>query len=75
MPAFLDGHVLPETYEYWLQAKAIAHSRRDRKRGHKCTVVAYREAIHAAVVQSQGKDAYTGGKLHWHLISQYRNDE
>jgi hypothetical protein len=34
----------------------------------------YREAIHNAVVSSQGKDTYTGETLDWHLISQYNND-
>jgi hypothetical protein len=29
--------------------------------------------IHRAVLESKGKDAYTGKKLNWKLISQYDN--
>jgi len=72
---FLDGVVKPEAYERWLKRKAAAHVKRDRKRGHKCTGAPYREAIHAAVVLSGGKDAYTGETLDWHLISTYKNED
>lgn len=63
-------------YETWLQRRAIAHVRRDRKRGHSAATVAeYKAAIHAAVVRSQGRDAYTGERLRWGLISTYDNDQ
>lgn len=75
MPSFLENVVTPEAYERWLKRKADAHLKRDRKRGHACTGSAYREAIHAAVVISNGKDAYTGEKLDWHLISTYNNKD
>lgn len=75
IPSFLEGIVTPEAYERWLKRKAAAHVKRDRGRGHQCTGAAYREAIHAAVILSQGKDAYTGEKLHWHLVSTYKNEE
>ncbi len=75
LPAFLDGVVSAEAYERWLKRKAAAHVKRDRGRGHQCTGAAYREAIHAAVILSGGKDAYTGEKLDWRLISTYKNDE
>jgi len=35
----------------------------------------YKEAIHGAVVLSQGRDAYTGERLDWKLISTYNNNE
>lgn len=75
MPSFLEGVVTPEAYQRWLIRKAAAHVKRDRKRGHECTHSAYREAIHQAVFRSRGKDAYTGEKLDWHLISTYNNDD
>ncbi len=75
LPPFLDGVVSPETYERWLKRKAAAHVRRDRRRGHTCSGAEYREAIHAAVVISDGKDSYTGESLDWHLISTYRNED
>lgn len=76
MPAFLDGVVLPEAYERWLGRKAMAHVKRDRKRGHLAVTCAlYKEAIHAAVVVSGGRDAYTGEQLDWKLISNYKNED
>jgi hypothetical protein len=75
MPKFLGGIVSPEAYDRWLKRKAAAHLKRDKNRGHQCTGAAYREAIHAAVVLSEGMDAYTGEKLEWHLISKYKNEE
>lgn len=75
LPPFLQGVVTSEAYERWLKRKAAAHVKRDRGRGHNCTGAAYREAIHAAVILSQGMDAYTGEKLDWHLISTYKNEE
>lgn len=78
MPAFLEGETSPEAYEHWLGRKAMAHVKRDRARGHSAdgtTRSLYKEAIHAAVLLSEGRDAYTGERLHWHLISKYKNDE
>lgn len=75
MPQFLESVVTPAAYERWLVRKAAAHVKRDRRRGHTCTGSTYREAIHAAVVLSGGKDAYTGEELAWHLISTYNNED
>jgi hypothetical protein len=76
MPAFLSESVSAEAYERWLTRKAAAHVKRDRKRSHSgVTQSLYKEAIHAAVVLSNGKDAYTGEALDWHLISKYDNEE
>jgi hypothetical protein len=38
-------------------------------------VASDKDAIHAAVCATQGRDAYTGEKLDWSLVSQYDNDE
>jgi hypothetical protein len=75
MPPFLEGVVKPEKYESWLGRKASAHVKRDRKRGRAASVSLYKEAIHAAVVLSGGKDAYTGEHLDWARIGTYDNDE
>jgi hypothetical protein len=75
MPSFLERTVSPDAYDRWLRHKAAAHVKRDRKRDHTCTISAYKEAIHAAVVLSEGKDAYTGENLRWELISTYANAE
>lgn len=75
-PAFLEGRVHPLLYSRWLQRKAMAHRKRDRSRGNAdATLEQYKVAIHAAVVRSEGVDAYTGAELRWELISQYDNDE
>ncbi|MBW8074723.1 MAG: hypothetical protein GJU74_04995 [Metallibacterium scheffleri] len=63
-------------YSRWLQRKAAAHVKRDRRRGNSnATVSAYKQAIHNAVVASGGRDAYTGEDLDWSLISQYDNEK
>lgn len=75
-PQCLVGRVEPKAYSLWLQRKAIAHVRRDRKRGNtSATVSRYKQAIHKAVIASNGCDAYTGEELNWSLISQYDNEK
>lgn len=74
LPPFLESIVTREAYERWLVRKAAAHVKRDRKRGHTCADAAYRNAIHQAVIESDGHDAYTGERLDWSLISTYDND-
>jgi hypothetical protein len=74
-PAFLEGVVSPEAYERWLTRKAAAHVKRDVARGRTALRPLYKEAIHAAVILSNGCDCYTGEPLDWHLISTYRNEE
>ncbi len=63
-------------YEKWLRRKAVAHVRRDRNRGYKlATNEIYKIAIHKAVCESEGKDAYTEERLDWSLISKYDNEQ
>ena len=73
LPPELGQMTSQASYSRWLHWKAVAHARRDRARGHDCTVSAYKDAIHQAVAASQGRDAYTGERLHWNLISTYDN--
>ncbi|MDO9226469.1 MAG: hypothetical protein Q8M09_19760 [Pseudomonadota bacterium] len=75
-PAFLAGVVSQDVYLRWLQRKAQAHVKRDRRRGNvSATNAAYKQAIHAAVLDCAGRDSYTGDWLQWERISQYDNDE
>jgi hypothetical protein len=75
LPTFLIDIVTQDVYERWLRRKAQAHVRRDRQRGNAtATGEANRTAIHAAVLESGGRDFYTGEELKWSLISQYDND-
>ena len=54
----------------------MAHVKRDRQRGHlAATRALYKEAIHAADLLSEGRDAYTGEQLNWSLISTYKNED
>lgn len=74
LPAFIMGQCSEEKYLRWLHRKAVAHVRRDQARGNKEAKCAeYKFAIHGAVQQSVGKDAYTGHPLDWSLISAYDN--
>ncbi len=76
LPAFLVGTVTQDHYDRWLQRKAVAHVRRDRKRGNPSAMNAeYKVEIHRAVIDSKGKDCYTGEKLDWSLISKYDNKQ
>lgn len=75
LPAFLVGVVSEELYLRWLLRKARAHVVRDRARGMSASGAQYRDAIHAAVLASEGLDHYTGERLDWHLISTYANTE
>ena len=76
LPSFLIGRCEASVYLRWLKAKAIAHVRRDRKRGNLvATRMLYMRAIHAAVAASGGNDFYTGERLEWERISTYSNDE
>lgn len=66
---------LERAYLRWLARKAGAHVRRDRARGNStATPEAYKRAIHAAVLESGGRDAYTGQPLRWDLISKFENE-
>ena len=76
LPQFLIGRVDPLVYERWLGRKAAAHLKRDRKRGYEdVSGASYRDAIHQAVIESDGRDCYTGEALDWRLLSKYNNDE
>jgi hypothetical protein len=76
VPPFLTGKMAQATYQRWLDRKARAHVKRDRKRGNGvATREAYMVAIHRAVVLSDGMDDYTGEALDWSLISRYNNEE
>ncbi len=74
LPAFLAETVSQERYERWICHKARTHVRRDRKRGNTAvTNEEYNLAIHRAVIESEGRDFYTGEMLNWSLISTYEN--
>ena len=76
LPTFIENHFTREQYVRWLQRKAEAHIRRDRKRGNTGgSVSEYKRAIHQAVCLCAGHDAYTGEMLDWHLLSTYDNTQ
>jgi len=61
-------------YKRWLNKKANAHRKRDKRRcarrgrRFEYTAVDYRRAVHRAVWMSLGFDAYTGEYVHWNLL-------
>jgi len=76
LPPFLEQNFTREQYVRWLQRKAEAHIRRDRKRGNiSGSVSEYKRAIHQAVCACDGRDVYTGEMLDWHLLSTYDSAE
>jgi len=75
-PEFLEDQCDPLEFDRWLERKARAHLKRDRKRGNaNATRESYKIAIYEAVIRSKGIDAYTGKTLRWDLISKYDNDQ
>lgn len=75
-PPFLVRHVSQTEYEKWLSSKANTHIKRDQNRGNRqSTREQYKLAIHNAVVESEGLDAYTGKPLRWDLIRAYNNTD
>lgn len=76
LPQFLVNRVDTLIYERWLARKAAAHLKRDRKRGYEgISGSKYRDEIHQAVMESEGRDYYTGEKLNWALLSKYNNEK
>lgn len=76
LPENMFGLVDQDIYERWLHRKALSHVKRDRARGNtSATNEKYKIAIHQAVCESNGKDAYTNEGLDWSLLSQYDNEQ
>lgn len=74
LPPFLVNICTSRVYKRWLHRKAMAHFKRDSKRGIKnISCSSYRDAIHKAVLNGGQFDAYTGEALDWTLISKYDN--
>jgi hypothetical protein len=76
LPEFLVKVVTQEKYERWLQGRSIAHVRRDKRRGNRrAKNVEYKTAIHDAVTNSGGLDAYTKETLKWSLLGKWNNQK
>jgi hypothetical protein len=77
LPKCLVGRCTQQQYTKWLQRKAAAHVRRDKKRQEdgSITISKYKQAIHGAVCAGGDRDFYTGESLDWSLISKYRNKD
>lgn len=74
LPIALRDVCTGAAYKKWLHRKAAAHVIRDRKRWRiPLSVADYKRAIHAAVRETEKRDAYTGELLDWTLISKYDN--
>jgi hypothetical protein len=74
VPECIKAHCDQLKYSRWLQRKAAAHAKRDRKRDMGCTIARYKTEIHAAVCSSGHLDFYTGEPLDWSLVSTYDNE-
>jgi len=77
LPDFVSATPLTQAgYQRWLHGRAVAHVKRDKKRGNTtATNETYKVAIHDAVIRSGGVDHYTGEPLNWALVGQYSNVE
>ena len=81
IPDFMIGMKNSEEYKKWLIRKAMSQFKRDKDFYEKHDKVFpyeridYKEALHQAVIDSEGLDYYTGKKLDWHLISTWSNED
>ena len=64
-----------EDYRKMLQRKAVAVTRRDKRRDGKYSVKEAIEAIHEAFHRCNGFDPYDGSKLDPELLGEYKNEE
>ena len=64
-----------EKYSELIQRKAVAVTRRDKRRGGKYSVKEAREAIHQAFHRCNGFDPYDGSKLAPELLGEYKNED
>ncbi|QNI81813.1 hypothetical protein SynRS9907_00965 [Synechococcus sp. RS9907] len=64
-----------EKYSELIQRKAVAVTRRDKRRDGKYSVKEAIEAIHQAFHRCNGFDPYDGSKLDPELLGEYKNDE
>ncbi|WP_419936993.1 hypothetical protein [Candidatus Palauibacter sp.] len=70
LPTFLRGVISYGDYNKWLEGKAKSHVVGDRERGFSDTSVSgYISDIHDAVLESGGRDFYTGEELDWSLLA------
>ena len=77
MPTSLAEVVEQPVYEKWLHRRAVAHVRRDKRKrkNQTATTELYKQAIHKAVSESNGLDAYTKERLDWTLLSEWNNED
>ena len=77
LPNSLAEVVKQPVYEKWLHGRARAHVQRDKRKrkNQTATIEAYKQAIHKAVSESNGLDAYTNERLDWKLLSKYNNED
>ena len=64
-----------EDYRKILQRKAVAVTRRDKRRDGKYSVKEAIEAIHEAFHRCNGFDPYDGSKLAPELLGKYKNED
>ena len=64
-----------EDYSDLIRKKAVAVTRRDKKRGGKYSVKEAIEAIHQAFHRCNGFDPYDGSKLNPKLLGEYKNED
>lgn len=76
LPEFLQGICDRAQYVHWLDRKAAAHVKRDRRRfgPDSCTIAMYKAMVHKAVCDGGDRDYYTGMPLDWKLISTFDNE-
>lgn len=78
LPPILNGVCDAKTYHKWLECKADALQKRDRRLGRacaaKCSQAVYKEKLHAAMAACDGTDPYTGDRLRLDLMGKWNEN-
>jgi hypothetical protein len=79
LPPFLTGVCGLVKYHKWLRCKADQLQKRDKELGRpyaqRLSQADYKEKIHNAVLESKGRDPYTGDFLRWDLIGEWNSNK
>jgi hypothetical protein len=77
LPSLLEGIATVSQYDKWLNNKADTLRRHDLKMkrpfARECSKAVYKQKIHEAIMNSDGKDPFTGDVLRWDLVEEWKS--
>jgi hypothetical protein len=77
LPPLLEGIATVSQYDKWLNNKADTVRKDDltmkRPFALTCSKAVYKQKIHGAIMNSDGKDPFTGDLLRWDLVKEWKS--